>query len=621
MQHVAALAALSDDALDERAMEEVPALISVLSASSTRVEVSRAAQRVLRRMASTCSPREVVLALLASCGGGGSTLGASARVTIVSLLGAALARVRQRRRAPLLRDAIDAIASFVCDGPAAERAPWEADQPPHVAALALALCALHRCTADEVVSHTDEVNRACAALLLALLPAVGDESAAGSECDGASGGAAGAAVECLLRCAACAGVDGAQLIALDTSARAWADVHLPTLRARALSLGCVAHTLLAQSTSQWALPAVVAPARLVALCAPLAATMLGGGGGGARTAGGSCCCDAPRYARLAARGVELLDALLRAVPPASLAAPVLDPPERGGELGREGRGARGVVVEEEEEDEHDGAGWNAASVAACCVPLIEHMVTADDPVARRAAHGTLQRIFDALDPRRRLTLLRVLARRSPRPVVTALILDRARAECVASIRGGSAALGVDATRAFGRRAAVAFIVEGLSPNRDPIEACEVYTSGLNLLRLLLLFARARARSCGAESGDAGGAVGGAAGGAAGEEAGVPRRVAPLLKALAHAVDARGAQLGAEVAAARDGRRRARGATRSPPPLPAAAAAAAAGAPFVVEAEGGSDAALAAEHRLRAAERRQRRLELVQEVLSRVRELM
>ena len=136
MQHVAALAALSDDALDERAMEEVPALISVLSASSTRVEVSRAAQRVLRRMASTCSPREVVLALLASCGGGGSTLGASARVTIVSLLGAALARVRQRRRAPLLRDAIDAIASFVCDGPAAERAPWEADEPPHVAALA-----------------------------------------------------------------------------------------------------------------------------------------------------------------------------------------------------------------------------------------------------------------------------------------------------------------------------------------------------------------------------------------------------------------------------------------------------------------------------------------------------
>ena len=607
MQRVAALAALSDDELDERAMDDIPALVPVLSASSTTAIVARAVQRVLHRMASTCSPREVVLALLASCGGGGATLRASARVAIVSLLSAALARVRQRRRAPLLRDTLDAIASFVCDGPAAERAPWEADDPPHVAALALALCSLHRGTADAVEPHTVEVSRACAALLLALLPAIGDECAA----DGASSGAVAAVVECLLRCAARSGVDGAQLLALKPTTCVWVDAYLPTLRARALSLGCVAHTLLSQSTSLWALPAVVAPARLVALCAPLAATMLGGGGSGARTTGGSCCCDASRYARLAARGVELLDAVLRAVPPASLTAPVLEPREGQGERGKGARGAGAM-------EELDGAGWNAASVAACCVPLIEHMVTADAAVARRAAYGALQRTFDALHPRRRLTLLRVLARRSPRPVVTALILDRARAECLASIRGDPVALvgGIpevvvegDARRVFDRRVAVTFIVEGLSLSRDPIDACEVYTSALNLLRLLLLFGRARA------------ARSGAAGGAAGDAAGVPPRVAPLLKALAQAVDARGAQLDAEVDAAREGRRRVRSSPSSPSPLPAAATAAAAGSPFVVDAGGGSDAALASGHRLQAAERRQRRLELVQEVLSRVRELL
>ena len=277
--------------------------------------------------------------------------------------------------------------------------------------------------------------------------------------------------------------------------------------------------------------------------------------------------------------------------------------------------------EERRADALDGARFSPTSVAACCVPLIEYMVTAEDGAARQAAHAALQRLFDALQPRRRLTLLQLLVRRSPRPVVTALLLDRARAECVPSIRSGNGGWGGNgkndgddddaaaATSAsvFGRAAAVGFVLESLSSHRDPIVASEVYTSGLNMLRLMLLFSRR--------------------GASAAVQASLIARVAPLLKTLALAVDARTALLTAQVTAARAKcsavAHDARG--RPPPRLPSSSAprapmlGGAAGAPFIVETVlSGTEPAT---RRVSAAERQQGRLALVQEVLSRVRELL
>ena len=307
-----ALLAVPIEALDAAAMDEIPAVVPFLS-TATSAKLADAAHRTLRRMASTCSPREVVLALLASCGEGGATLRSGARVEVVALLGIALKRVSARRRAPLLRDVLDALASFVCFGPAAEPAPWEAaaaaaasggsgdgsDAPApagHALSVALAICNLHAATTGD--GGDAALDRAFVALLLPLLPAAFAAAAAAAE----ETDSADRVLERVLRCAVAAGLDGARLLQLGTTHAgtdegSWIAEHLPrgssadAARARALSVGCVAHALLVRSSSLWALPAIVAPSWIVLHCVPLIVSMLagaagGGGGGGGRDRGG-----------------------------------------------------------------------------------------------------------------------------------------------------------------------------------------------------------------------------------------------------------------------------------------------------------------------------------------------
>ena len=312
-----ALLAVPIEALDAAAMDEIPAVVPFLS-TATSAKLADAAHRTLRRMASTCSPREVVLALLASCGEGGATLRSGARVEVVALLGIALKRVSARRRAPLLRDVLDALASFVCFGPAAEPAPWEvaaaaataaaaasdgsgdgSDAPApagHALSVALAICHLHAATTGD--GGDAALDRAFVALLLPLLPAAFAAAAAAAE----ETDSADRVLERVLRCAVAAGLDGARLLQLGTTHAgtdegSWIAEHLPrgssadAARARALSVGCVAHALLVRSSSLWALPAIVAPSWIVLHCVPLIVSMLagaagGGGGGGGVDRGG-----------------------------------------------------------------------------------------------------------------------------------------------------------------------------------------------------------------------------------------------------------------------------------------------------------------------------------------------